>query len=132
MCMIDGGEYCAVFVTKTRKARKPHQCEECGRLISPTERYRYQSWVMEGSAASAAMCGHCEAAADWLVINCGGYLVGGVTEDIREHILEYPSIAFGLQRLKVGIQRQWRRFDGVGLMPVERVPAGVDRVMTDA
>jgi hypothetical protein len=35
-------------------------------------------------------------------------------EEMWEHIEEYPDLAFGLRRIRVGIRRDWRRFDGKG------------------
>jgi len=57
-------------------------------------------------------------------VNCGGFLHAGVSEDINEHIHEYwriPDMAFGLSRLKFGMQRQWRGFKSP-LLPIPHLP----------
>lgn len=45
--------------TKTRMARKQHECEECGRQIMPGERYDRHAGVWEGNFFTNMACGHC-------------------------------------------------------------------------
>ena len=122
MCMIDYGEGADVYVARVRKARKPHKCDECGRIVNAGEQYLYASMLYERHWSSFATCEHCQSASQWLSDNCGGYLHGGVLEDIQEHRHEYPQLRFSLLRLEIGMCRQWKRFDGAGLMAVQAVP----------
>lgn len=123
MCMADGyAEFCAV---RERRAAKEHRCEECGRTIPVGERYSYASGKFEGDFFDAKQCVHCAAAAGWLLKECHGFLYGGVLEDLEEHRYNgYPfAKTMGLMRLIVGIRRDWKRFDGRGLMAVPKVAA---------
>ena len=130
--MIDGGERYDVQRTKWRRARTAHACGECDRQIQPGERYRYDTGLYEGSWNCHCTCEHCSVAMKWLSVNCGGWMFGGVLLDIEEHPPEYPELAFGLLRLVVGMRRGWKRFGDPALMPVERVPAGIARIMAHA
>lgn len=128
MCMWDGGEdRPEVHRSRFIKTRKERSCEECGRSITVGEPYQNVFMVYEGRGSTWVMCQHCLVAAQWLVENCGGYLLAGVWEDIHEHISEYRrpeyrAVYRGLRRLEVGRERQWVRFDRGGLMPVPVVP----------
>lgn len=114
MCMVDYGEpatlYNARVVTHSRKARK---CEECRRDIAIGEKYHSASMLYEGRWSTYDTCEHCMAAQRWLTAQCGGFLHGGVDEDLREHVHELtfaPGEAVALLRLIVGIRRHWRSF----------------------
>lgn len=124
MCMVDYGDPCSVYSARDVTARKEHRCAECGRCISVGERYRYAFGVQD-YPFWAHTCAHCIVAQKWLVLNCGGFLHEGVIEDISEHVIEYPDLAFGLSRLKKGMQRQWRSFKGSGLLPIPHIPDGI-------
>lgn len=108
MCMIDGcDEYAEVSSQKIVVARKQHTCCECGRKISPGERYRYAFQIYERSPYQYHTCEHCQVAQSWLTRECGGYLIHGTWEDIAEHAREYPALRFPLGRLLVGARRKW-------------------------
>lgn len=103
------------------KARKGHDCDECGRRIAPGEVYHRVSGISEGDCLySNKACAHCCAAQDWLVAQCGGYVFTLVLDDLRDHLAELvaPGYQIRLLRLIIGMERQWQRFDGQGLMPV--------------
>ena len=127
MCMIDYGETADVFIAEQRKARKAHQCSECERMIEPGEQYSHSRWLYDGYWESSATCQHCNAAAKWLVKVCGGWLIGGLSEDLEEHRDEgynrrWLSIALS------GIRRKWRRPDGTPWRPMKlpkNLPVGV-------
>jgi hypothetical protein len=57
--------------TRYRKARKPHRCEECRRMIAPGEDYARIAGATDGRAWSVAMCSRCEAltCAAWEVVH---------------------------------------------------------------
>lgn len=106
MCMIDGCERSRVQRSNERKARKAHRCDECSREIAAGEQYEYTSGIdSEDYAFSYKMCAHCRAAALWLSINCGGYVMQGVQEDLEEHAGEYMRPDVG--ELAAGIRCKW-------------------------
>lgn len=120
MCAID---YCderfSVYWKRWNvTARKEHSCDECNRKIAKGEKYLYAFGVYDGNGDSYHTCSHCAVAVKWLTDNCGGFLHGGVLEDIEEHINDYPDIRTGLIRLAIGMKRRWRRFSADALMPI--------------
>jgi hypothetical protein len=123
MCMIDGGDRAELWTESTAKARKPHQCCECGRTIQPGEIYHKVFGVQDRDPFSGKWCAHCDVAKNWLWKNCGGSLLSGVEEDIHEHVHEYRRM--DLARLDVGMRRLWKRFKGDGLLPIPRLPAPI-------
>lgn len=132
MCMADlGDDRPDIYQSEIRTARKEWQCDECGRKIKPGEPYHKASMLYERHWSDWRICRHCRVAAAWLIENCGGFLHAGVLEDLYEHASEYPSIAAGILRIKVGAQRAWRRFDKAGLMPVPRMPAGISEYLRE-
>lgn len=131
--MADNADPCSFWDESQRKARKTHKCSECGRAIEAGEVYRYCRWVLEGQWDTSKMCGHCEVAAEWLRKNCGGFLIHGIHEDIREHVDEYAYLGWpylaGLGRLDIGIRRDWkiRRGPRAGqLMAIPKLPPPID------
>lgn len=130
MCMVDGYDFEGTFLgEETRKARKEHRCEECYRKIQPGEEYRVAKWVNEGRVESMKMCAHCRVASKWLSDNCGGFVYGGIWEDIEEHIDEYrgvyPEVTRDLKRLAVWGKNDWRVKYGPragALLPVPPLP----------
>jgi hypothetical protein len=114
MCM---WEYCedsfAVYRSEFRKARKPHRCCECNRVIETGEEHHYAFGVCDGNSDTYRTCMHCRVACSWLSHECGGFVHLGVLEDLEEHVREYRGQrpVFDLARLVVGMQRQWRRLD---------------------
>lgn len=128
MCAIDyaDGDWTPLGST-TRKARKRHRCDECSRHIEPGESYHRSVGIAEGHFYASLQCPQCEAAAQWLVWTCGGYLNEGVEEDLAEHWDEPGYRCLDLGRLILGMRRDWRRRDGQ-LYPVETV----DRWARDA
>ncbi|MBT2537234.1 hypothetical protein [Arthrobacter sp. ISL-69] len=46
--------------TKAVKARKPHTCEECWRIIEPDETYHRTAGSWEGDFFTIKACGHCD------------------------------------------------------------------------
>jgi hypothetical protein len=131
MCMADyaDNEGGVSLGSETRKARKRHRCEDCFRHIEPGEMYRVCTWACDGSIQTFRMCSHCSVAAHWLQENCGGFLWGGILEDIHEHVEEYrgvyPAVVRDLKRLHVQGSHHWRfrRGPRVGkLLPVPTLP----------
>lgn len=123
MCAIDDCDdrYDPYSIKDVKRARKEHTCDECCRKIAVGEPYLYVFGVLRGYGGNSHYtCAHCRVAANWLRSNCGGFVHSGVQEDIEQHVEEYPALAFGLSRFIVGMRRQWKRFDGNGLMRVPR------------
>lgn len=112
MCMIDDSDgVCIVLHADTRRARKPHKCYECGRDIAAGEKYLNEATLYEGSKETIKTCLHCKVVRDWLFNECGGWLYGGVKEDIREHVAEY-DYGKGVLMLSVGMSRRWIKRSG--------------------
>jgi hypothetical protein len=110
MCMMD---YCDDMVTMLSesdpKARKPHRCNECRRVIAVGEKYHVDRYVFDGSMTAHKTCAHCMVAREWLAKECGGWVFGSVEEDLDEHL---DSHGFGLMRIARGMDVQWCRKDG--------------------
>ena len=121
MCMIEDGERAVVYSKRMSRAKKQYQCAECRRTIARGEQYHRAFMVYDGYASTFRTCQNCAVAVEWLTENCGGAMHGGIEQDISEHVSEYPR-QIGLMRLKIGMNRRWRRFDGAGLMPVQKLP----------
>lgn len=115
MCRVDYcDEHCTVLADAWRRARKPHKCTECGRVIDPGERYHFEAVLFDGAVGPHKTCEHCSVARNWLGWECGGFVYGEVAEEIREHAEEYwPNHATKLLlRLDAGLKARWRRTDG--------------------
>jgi hypothetical protein len=122
MCMIDDSDgRVEVLSMRWPRARKPHKCGECHRVIEPGERYNIHAGTYEGEFVTHKTCEHCTVARDWLSAECGGWLYEGVEEDISEHA---TNGLYGrpVMRLAIGMRRKWRTRKGA-LMPVPEVPA---------
>jgi hypothetical protein len=123
MCRIQDCDPWKVSREIKRTARKDHECYECGRTIVKGERYHYATGLGPDSDRWDVfhVCEHCDTAAQWLVVVCGGYLYGGVREELEEHWdedLTFRSNA--LHSAICGIGRAWKSRKGDGLMPVPR------------
>lgn len=124
--MIEGADGCSnrCSTEKVRRAIKDHDCSECGRVIAKGEFYLSIKGIdMDGYAFNHKVCEHCMVVAEWLVTNCGGYLLHGVYEDISEHVEEYNRR--DLARLQIGMKHNWKRLRKEGLMPLPKLPAPI-------
>ena len=106
MCNTDY-DYPSVYSVKEHKARKIHKCDECYSKINIDEKYRSHFGVWNGKASTFKACHFCMIAQDWLKIECGTYMLGGLREEIEEHAFEYRKIF--LYRWLIGIREQWKR-----------------------
>lgn len=74
-----------------RKARKPHECGECGAAIHPGERYEYVSGLWDGEWGKHYTCQPCVAIRDWYCP--GGYCYGEVATQIDDCLgFDYRAI----------------------------------------
>lgn len=112
MCMADGcDEYVSVLSKELPVARKAQKCGECDRKIDVGELYQRENGTFDGEFVSYVTCKQCVVARKWLEWQCGGFLYRGVEEDVREHLEDYTiplHVRFGIARLVVGMQTQWR------------------------
>lgn len=120
MCMIDGcDDMYYPFRQEMRKARNDYKCYECGRVIEMGEQYLYSTGLAYGQWDSYRTCAHCKWAADWLSLTCGGWLFGGVLEDLEEHWTEnYLLRSQALGRRIILMRRRWKDKKTGQLIPV--------------
>lgn len=111
------------YLATTQRARKEHKCYECGRSIQVGERYIRTTGKWDGHCSQYKHCAHCQVMLDWLKRECGGWVHGGLEEDVEGHIAEYgvPVVGFGLARMYVNMRENWMR-DGA-LLPVPVLPS---------
>lgn len=96
------------YQATTRKAAKPHRCEECSRLIETREPYEHVAGKWDGGFGTFATCQHCVAARRWLEVVCGGrFAHGGVLEDLREHYRSEGYVTVAMGRLLRWSERSW-------------------------
>lgn len=124
MCSIDG-DAPDVYRATDHVARVRHKCIECNRAIEPGETYRRAFSVYDGMVDTYKTCTHCQVGQAWLAENCGGFSHHGLFEEMEEHAETYPDHRFGFLRIKAGMRRQWKRFDGAGLMRHPPLPVAV-------
>jgi hypothetical protein len=120
VCMAGGDDHCEFFSDSRPKARKFHRCGECGREIGKGEIYRKYFGVYDGSGFSGKICLHCDVLAEWLQINCDGYLFEAIVEDFTEHAHEYQRM--DIARLAVMARNDWRSVRKKVLLPVPKCP----------
>jgi len=77
----DGPE---TYWAKTRRARKPNVCGECGRQIQPGEDYEHYQACYEGDWYSHATCLDCLSIRNSFF--CDGWLFETVLDNLRDHI----------------------------------------------
>jgi len=121
MCLVDEGEGWDFYRDEWRRCAKPFLCYECSRDVERGERYFYAAGVLAGESRWDVykLCEQCRAiACQWLMGQCGGWLYGGVWEDLDGHRGEIVG-DLDLGRALVGMRRKWRKRDG-SLMAVPR------------
>lgn len=121
MCMFDNCDGTVTMLSEAiPTARKAHKCRECGRAIESGEKYHVERFVFDGELTTHKTCAHCMVARCWLHDECGGYVFGGVEEDLREHAQD-SYYAMDVKRLAVGMQWNWRTPTG-RMLPVPQRP----------
>ncbi len=98
-------------------------CSECGRTIRG-EHCTLTSYAPNASACTERRtvyhCAHCAHILHHLGWNWILHHLGSQLEYLASKADNKPS-AFALERLWVGINGQWQRFDGPGLMPLPKL-----------
>jgi len=118
-----------VWRETTRRARKPHHCDECGRTIQPGETYRTCVGLTDHWYGNKS-CGQCTAALHWLTVVCRGYLLGDILDELAQHTEEpHPISTLALARLVVRMRKKWLRRDGT-LWPVDDIEQLVNQALT--
>lgn len=119
MCRVQDCDPWKLYHWANRIARKDHRCFECNRIIVKGERYHYATGLMEDRWDVYKLCAHCDAASKWLMVVCGGYLYGGIGEELLEHWEEDTTFRSRELALAIrGRERAWKPLRGEGLMPV--------------
>lgn len=90
---------------ETRTARTAHRCYDCLRIIDPGERYNRGAGMGNAYAWTWKDCAHCKAILPLLPYGDEGYSQDDYTE-------WDPGNPLHLMRLRVQLNRQWRRADG--------------------
>lgn len=138
MCLCVDDETITLRSGVVNRARTPHQCDECCRLIDPGESYHY--WVVVDpyygdGLTTQKMCAHCWGTLDLGVAFTGcdrawwwdkihdldpddGGFVGDI---IHNHDLTVGQMRAMIRCVR-GRRRQWRKADG-SLLPVPQVAA---------
>lgn len=104
---IGGGDYdepCDFWVQKMIKARKPHICSECTRIIQPSEVYERVSYKYDGDVCAVIICGFCSEIG--CALSCEGRMLGCLWEDVREQV--FPEMTTGcLAKLKTAAAKRF-------------------------
>lgn len=120
MCMVETADEIVILLhQRSPRARKEHQCTECCRTILKGETYTEERYFFDGNLSTHKTCPHCLQVRTWLIIQCGGFVYGGLLEDIVEHAEEIPLLS--VARLAIGIRNQWKRRKTGKLWPLVRV-----------
>lgn len=113
MCAVEDAEPADFAAAQHFTARKEHSCSECKRTIRKGERYLRAVFFSSGVKRCyvSKQCKHCQAATNWLHIQCGGFVYDEVLEELVEHWGDgYSSVWLG--RVIVNMRRGWTRKDG--------------------
>lgn len=110
--------------TRMVKARKSHECEECGRAIERGERYERHAGSWEGDFFTCVSCPHCAAFRSMICDvdvdfweGCYHGIGEWVANDLhREYITGTLTVDLELWRAVRDFRRRWTA-DGV-LLPV--------------
>ncbi len=97
----------SIYNVREHRAKKEHQCSECGSIIKIGEPYRTHFGVWDGRASTFKSCNYCMIPQDWLLKECGTYMLGGLHEELEEHAFEYRKIF--LYKWLIGYRERWKR-----------------------
>lgn len=75
---------------RTVRARKPHECGECGRPIAPGEQYERSKMLFDGKFDVYRTCVDCVSIRTHCF--CDSWMYTSILEDLREHIRDVGYI----------------------------------------
>ena len=79
-------EHAECYSNREVIARKEHKCCECGKKISPSQKYHYITGKWEGEWADYKMCNICDEISDTFF--CDGVVFGRLLDDLWEHVFD--------------------------------------------
>lgn len=128
MCQLGDSPY---FIhIKTRTARKPHKCDECGSIIERGEQYEFVSAMWErDNINTVRTCLLCLEARRWLEVVCRSWLYEGVQEDLYEHAEEYYQWQLDIVANAMG--RKWYHSRSLRRFSVAEIRKLVDASIKD-
>lgn len=98
MCRVDSYESMEEnWYTNSLAVDECRPCGECHRSIPSGETFIVHSWFSPYDDPSfqqrrhSRFCMHCQAASNWLVDVCSGWVSGQILEEITEHHQEKPD-----------------------------------------
>lgn len=98
-----GDEHAQVSLSDVVKARKPHKCEECGKVINAGDAYERNKWLYDGEWSRMDICLICSEIGT--AFSCEGRLLGNMWEDIHDNL--FPNMTTGcLEKLKTAAAKQ--------------------------
>lgn len=99
----DTGDYCTVSTSKMVKARKPHECDECSKIIQPGEIYECCTSLFDGEWSRMNVCAICSEIS--IAFSCEGRVIGNMWEDIHDNL--FPNMTTGcLAKLKTAAAKE--------------------------
>lgn len=102
-CYCDLGDAPEFYCLATPKARKVHECYECGMAIQPGERYENLRAKWDGSVSTIKTCPDCASIRDALKeMPCFCWLHGSLLDDVTNQFEEAhftPGLRFNLLRI---------------------------------
>lgn len=130
-CCDDNPPQC--FSLAVRKARKPHQCSECGRTIAVGERYEAHSGLWDGGFDTFCWCANCSAAQKIVEVltNDHCYCYTQLWEGVYDSLFGWGGIEnTAVARLYVSaIRRKWTRRRGPRKGELYQVPTMPEMVI---
>jgi len=112
-------EQAAFSQVKMRNARKPHLCDECGRVIELGERYEHTRSILDGLWCTDRTCRECLELRDYVKAHvpcfCWGH--GNMIQDARnaldalaDETSDTAGVLFGAGRRLLAIRKtRWRK-----------------------
>lgn len=94
MCSCENGDAPDFSTSTVTRARKPHRCCECRRVIAVGHLYERRTYKWEGTIFTDKMCAACARlgrAFSSVDPECGGWEVGSLLECVRELIRNEPA-----------------------------------------